>query len=64
MRQHLMYSGKISSLPRLVSFNVRVLPRSYIYSIVITFIFAILINLCMTGKLERVSMTESLKSVD
>lgn len=47
-----------------VSFNVRVLPRSYIYSIVITFIFAILINLCMTGKLERVSMTESLKSVD
>ena len=47
-----------------VSFNVRVLPMSYIYSIVLTFVFAVLINLCMTGKLERVSMTESLKSVD
>ncbi len=47
-----------------VSFAVRVLPRSYLYSIILTFVFAIVINLFMTGKLEKVSMTESLKSVD
>lgn len=47
-----------------VSFNVQVLPRSYIFSIILTFVFATVINLFMTGKLERVSMTESLKSVD
>ena len=47
-----------------VCFAVRVLPRSYILSFVLTFIFAIVINLGMTGKLDKVSMTESLKSVD
>ena len=47
-----------------VSFAVRVLPRSYIYSFVLTFVFAIVINLGMTGKIDKVSMTESLKSVD
>lgn len=47
-----------------VSFVVRVLPRSYLFSIILTFVFALVINLFMTGKLERVSMTESLKSVD
>ena len=47
-----------------VSFAVRVLPRSYIYSFVLTFVFAIVINFFMTGKLDKVSMTESLKSVD
>ena len=47
-----------------VSFAVRILPRSYVYAFVLTFVFAIVINLCMTGKLDKVSMTESLKSVD
>ena len=47
-----------------VSFAIRILPKSYLYSVVLTFVFAVLINFCMTGKLDRVSMTESLKSVD
>ena len=47
-----------------VSFAVRILPKSYLYSIVLTFVFAVVINLFMTGKLDKVSMTESLKSVD
>ena len=47
-----------------VCFAVRVLPRSYLLSFVLTFVFAIVINLGMTGKLDKVSMTESLKSVD
>jgi putative ABC transport system permease protein len=47
-----------------VCFAVRVLPRSYLLSFALTFVFAIVINLGMTGKLDKVSMTESLKSVD
>lgn len=47
-----------------VSFAVRILPKSYLYSVILTFVFAILINWFMTGKLDKVSMTESLKSVD
>ena len=48
----------------MIAFDVRVNPSSYIYSILFTFGFAWLVNLFMTGKIERISMTESLKSVD
>ena len=47
-----------------VSFAVRILPISYVYSVLITFVFAFTVNWFMRGKLDRVSMTESLKSVD
>lgn len=48
----------------LVKFAVRILPQSYLYSIGLTFLFSIFVNVMMNGKLERISMTESLKSVD
>lgn len=47
-----------------VSFAIRILPISYVYSVLITFVFAMVVNLFMGKKLDRVSMTESLKSVD
>ncbi len=47
-----------------IAFNVRILPVSYFYSVVLTFVFAFVVNLFMSRKLDRVSMTESLKSVD
>lgn len=47
-----------------VAFDVRILPISYFYSVVLTFVFAFVVNLFMSRKLDRVSMTESLKSVD
>lgn len=47
-----------------VSFDVRILPLSYLFSVMITFLFAFAVNWFMRGKLDRVSMTESLKSVD
>ena len=47
-----------------VSFAIRILPISYVYSVLITFGFAFLVNLFMGKKLDSVSMTESLKSVD
>ena len=47
-----------------VSFAVRILPMSYLYSVLMTFVFAFAVNWFMRRKLDRVSMTESLKSVD
>ena len=48
----------------IVDFSTIILPVSYIYSIVLTFIFNIIVNLFMEIKLERINMAESLKSVD
>lgn len=48
----------------MIAFDIHILPVSYIYSVALTFVFAMLINLFMGGKLEKISMTESLKSVD
>jgi len=48
----------------LISFDVHIRPISYVYSVLLTFVFAWLINRIMGGKLEQISMTESLKSVD
>lgn len=47
-----------------VYFDIHILPLSYIFSMILTFGFAVIVNVFMSRKLERVSMTESLKSVD
>ena len=48
----------------MVSFKVRILPRSYLYSIALTFIFNLAVNLFMESKLEKINMAESLKSIE
>lgn len=48
----------------LVTFDVKIKPLSYVYSIILTIAFAWFVNWVMGKKLERISMTESLKSVD
>ena len=48
----------------MVSFDVYVAPLSYVYSIVLTFVFNFLVNLIMSAKLENINMAESLKSVE
>ncbi len=48
----------------IIAFDIRILFVSYLYSAILTFVFAALINLFMGRKLEKISMTESLKSVD
>lgn len=47
-----------------VKFATRILPISYVYSVLLTMVFALIVNWFMRGKLEKISMTESLKSVD
>lgn len=48
----------------LITFDIYVRPLSYLYSSVLTMVFAWFVNWTMGGRLERISMTESLKSVD
>ena len=47
-----------------ISFDLNVRQASYLYSIMGTLLFNWLVNLFMSGKLEKVQMAESLKSVD
>ncbi len=48
----------------MVSFRIRILPMSFVWSIVLTFVFNMIVNFFMGFKLERINMAESLKSVD
>ena len=48
----------------MVCFKERILFKSYIYSIGLTVIFNLLVNLVMENKLEKINMAESLKSVE
>ena len=48
----------------LIAFHIYVKPISFLYSGLLTLAFAWLVNFTMGGKLEGISMTESLKSVD
>ena len=48
----------------MVFFNRQIKPMSFLYSIVLIFVFTFLVNLFMRGKLEKINMAESLKSVE
>ncbi|MCM1191880.1 MAG: FtsX-like permease family protein [Butyrivibrio sp.] len=47
-----------------ICFDSRIMWYSYLFSIAITFVFALLVQVVMRVKLKRISMTESLKSVE
>lgn len=48
----------------MVAFDIRIKGISYVYAVLLTFLFASSVNLMMRKKIDKVSMTESLKSVD
>ncbi len=48
----------------IVSFELLIYPKSYILSIVLTFVFALLVDLVMYFKLQKIDMAESLKSIE
>ena len=48
----------------IVSFRNQVMPLSFVWSILLTLLFNVIVNLFMGIKLERINMAESLKSVD
>lgn len=47
-----------------VMFGRNIHPLSFVYAFVITVIFSLVVNLIMTGVLKKISMVESLKSVE
>ena len=47
-----------------VSFQDRIAPISYLFSIVLTFLFALIVNGFMYFKLQKIDMAESLKSIE
>lgn len=48
----------------LLSFDIHISPLSYVIAFAGTFLFAFIVNLVMKRKLDKISMTESLKSVE
>ena len=48
----------------MMSFNMHIQPFSYVLSVVMTFVFAGIVNFVMYFRLEKISMTESLKSIE
>lgn len=48
----------------MVAFDVHISAMGYIYSVLLTVLFACVVNLFMSAKLEKINMAESLKSVD
>ena len=48
----------------MVAFDTYIAPMSYVYSIVLTFVFNFLVNRIMSVRLEKINMAESLKSVE
>mgnify|MGYP006987098545 FL=1 len=47
-----------------IMFGYAIKPTTYIYSYLITLIFSVVVNLAMYGKLKKLPMVESLKSVE
>jgi len=48
----------------LMCFNDQIAPLSYLMAFLLTFVFSALVSFAMYYKLERISMTESLKSIE
>ena len=48
----------------MISFRTYVKPVSYLFSLLLTFSFAMLVNLLMQRKLDKINMAESLKSIE
>ena len=48
----------------MISFDVKIDPSGYLFSVLLTFLFNWVVNRMMSGKLDQINMAESLKSVD
>lgn len=48
----------------MVTFVTQIYPISYLYSLGLVILFSVLVDLVMRGKIERIDMAESLKSIE
>lgn len=58
-----LFIMKIAELDA-VMFGREIYPLSYVYAVVITLVFSLIVNITMTKKLRSIKMVESLKSVE
>ena len=48
----------------MVTYQVRIAPQSYVFSLVFVLAFSTVVNLIMRAKIEKINMAESLKSAE
>lgn len=48
----------------MVAFDIRILPMSYVWSAVLTVVFALIVDVFMYFRLQKINMAESLKSIE
>lgn len=60
LHRYVMYRVDID----MITFDVRILPWSYAKSVLLTFLFMVIVDIAMYVKLERINMAESLKSIE
>ncbi len=60
LHRYVMFNIKVD----LVSFDARIKPVSFLIAVGLTFVYAILVDIVLARKLERIKMAESLKSVE
>ncbi len=48
----------------MISFKTIIMPVSYLWSLLLTFAFALMVNGIMYFKLEKINMAEALKSIE
>jgi len=48
----------------MVTYQVRIVPLSYFYSLAFVLLFSTIVNLIMRAKIEKIDMAESLKSAE
>ena len=60
LHRYVMYNITVEA----VTFDTKILPQSYFYGVILTFLFALVVDVVLFFKLERIKMAESLKSVE
>ncbi len=48
----------------LVAYKVLILPKSYVFALILVLLFSLVVDLVMRGKIEKIDMAESLKSIE
>ena len=48
----------------IVTYKVQILPQSYLFSLITVFLFSLIVDIVMRGKIEKIDMAESLKSIE
>lgn len=60
LHRYVMYNITVEA----VTFDTKILPQSFIYGVILTFLFALIVDAVLMIKLEKIKMAESLKSVE